>query len=421
MTANPFNGLTAPQRLTFASLCVAVIAIALWWRIGIIALCILCCVSLFKIIHSRNFGNKALSRSQKVCLWSMVAYWALYAISAVVSVNHAGGWSTAAIKLYFLVLPLLCLLADTAYLTPRRISVLFQVFSATLLLRFFLCLAAAGIALIQGTPLTEVKDWQFDPLGMHHNYLALYIDTAIAYLYTLTFRPPQSSRRRHLALISAAIVLLVAYLFFTSSRSGIVTLILLFLAALVHITFFRKRYKTALIVAILSLSLLAGLYLAVPTLFDRFVSLTHWSENHYPDDRVIAWICGLNATEGHLLFGYGSGDHMQHLAKAFEEFGYLRAVDNGYNSHCQYIETLLETGIVGLAIFLFMLLAPLVAAFNKKNRNLLAVLVVIAVASMSIFEVILNRQMGTQLISLTFCLLILSLSPSRHPSQNAAS
>ena len=421
MTANPFNGLSVPQRLTFGSLCAAVVAIALGWRIGIIALCTLCGVSLFKIIHSGHFGNKSLSLAQKVCLWSMVAYWVLYAISAVVSVNHAGGWSTAAIKLYFLVLPLLCLLADTSYLTHRRISVLFQAFSATLLLRFFLCLAVAGVSLLQGTPFSVAKDWQIDPLGMHHNYLALYIDIAIAYLYTLTLQLPKASRRWRLPAIYAAFVLLVVYLFLISSRSGIVTLIILFLAALVHIAFFRKRYKTALTIAILSLALLAGLYLAVPSLFNRFASLTHWSENHYPDDRVIAWICGLNATQGHLLFGYGSGDHMQHLAKAFEDFGYLRAVENGYNSHCQYIETLLETGIVGLAVFLVMLFAPLVTACNRKNRNLLTILVILAVASMNLFEVMFNRQMGTQFISLIYCLLILLLSHSPHPSQNAGS
>ena len=48
------------------------------------------------------------------------------------------------------------------------------------------------------------------------------------------------------------------------------------------------------------------------------------------------------------------------------------------------------------------------------SRNMPTVLVIIIISSLCIFEAMLNRQMGTQFIALVYCLLILSLHPSRN-------
>lgn len=397
-------------------MCASALSITFWWRLGIIMLSLLCLVSIFKTIYSKVTSNTApyrfsiinqqLTIPQKICLWSMIAYWILYAVSALFSNNHVAGWSTASIKLYFLVLPLLCLIGDTSYLTSSRIKALFQIFTVSLMLRFVICLVISGISLLQGASFSEIRNWQTDPLGMHHNYLALYINVAIAYLYFISL----STRKtfRSIAIWACASILIV-YMLLISSRSGLVTLAILVLAILVHITFFRKKFKTGLIIGVSSILLLVALYLAVPSLFSRFATLTQWDQNHYPDDRVIAWICGINATEGHLLFGHGSGDYMQALNNSFEVFGYQRAINEGYNSHCQYIETILETGIIGLIFFLVMLFSPLIAS-QKRSSFLLTMLTILVVASMNIFEVMFNRQMGTQLIASLLCLLIISMS-----------
>lgn len=412
MIHNLFNGLRRQEQVTFASLCLTMVAIALWWRIGIIAIAILSIASLTKTITLKSLRPQ-LSTPQKICLWSMAAYGILYVISAIISVNHTEGWFKAGLKAWFILLPAVCLLGNTSYLTKERIRALFQVFTATLLVRFAICIVISGIHLLQGTPLEVVRNWEEDPLGMHHNYLALYIDTAIVFLYTQIINTPCEERRRKWPILIIAVIALLAYLTLISSRSGIVALALAFVAALAHLTFFRKKYKTAIITVSLAIALVAGLYITVPSIFDRFMALTTWTENYYPDDRVLAWECGAKATKGHLLLGYGSGDYMPHLVNAFEERGYLRAVDIGYNTHNEYIETILQTGLVGLAFLLFMLFAPIVTALCKNSRNLLAVLVIIIISCLCVFEAMLNRQMGTQFIALAYCLLIISMRPSR--------
>ncbi|MCR5588930.1 MAG: O-antigen ligase family protein [Bacteroidales bacterium] len=416
MIRNLFNGLRRQEQITFAALCLTLVAIAFWWRIGIIAISILSIASLTKTITLRPLRPQ-LSTPQKICLWSMVAYGLLYVISALISANQTEGWFKAGLKAWFILLPAICLIGDTSYITKERIRALFQVFTAALLVRFAICIVISGIQFLQGAPLELVRNWEEDPIGMHHNYLALYIDITIVFLYTQILNTPHNERRRKWPSLIIAAIALLAYLTLVSSRSGIVALALAFVAALALLTFFRKQYKVAIITVSLAVVLVAGLYIAVPSIFDRFIALTTWTETYYPDDRVLAWECGAKATRGHLLFGYGSGDYMPHLVNAFEQRGYTRAIDIGYNTHNEYIETILQTGLLGLTMLLFMLFAPMVTALCKNSRNLLTVLVIIIISSLCVFEAMLNRQMGTQFIALAYCLLIISM----RPSQNVAS
>lgn len=406
MTRNPFKGLPWQEKLTFGALSLALVSIVLWWRIGILAVGLLVAASVVKLISTRKLGNPALDRPQRVCLWAMVAYWLLYAVSAIVSTDHAEGWATASTKLHFLLLPLLCLCNDTSYLTRNRLRALFQVLTATLLVRFVACLVIDGIQYLKGIPLATLKDWQMDPLGLHHNYLALYLVTALAFLYTQFARIDRSTRKRMILLIPAAIAL-ITYLFLSSSRSGIITLALLLTTCLSHLVFIRKRYKAALIVVLFSGVLATGLFLCMPSLGARFSAL---HKNRVPDEREILWNCGMKTAQEKLLFGYGSGDYMPPLMEAYTQRGYHKAVQETLGTHNQYLETVLETGIVGLAFMLFMLFAPLALSLGKKRRNLLVTLTVLVIASQIMFESMLNRQMGAQFIALVYCLLILSLT-----------
>ena len=411
MTRNPFNGLPWQEKLTFGALCLSVAAVVLWWRLGVIAIMLLVVASLVKLISTRRIGNPSLDRLQRICLWAMVAYWILYAVSAIVSTDHAEGWSTAGIKLYFLLLPLLCLCNDTTYLTRHRIRSLFQVLTATLLLRFIVCLAVSGIQYLKGVPLAELKDWQMDPLGLHHNYLALYLVTDLAFLYTQFVERDKSTRQRRLLLLIPAAAALVAYLFMSASRSGILTLGLLAIACLVHLTFVRKRWKTGLCITLFSIGLLAGAYWAVPSTFSRFTTpLQNRDANHVADEREILWECGLKTAKKSLLFGYGSGDYMPPLLESYTQRGYHKAVQETLGTHNQYLETILETGLVGAAMLLFMLFTPFVASLRKNRRTLLVPLAILAMTSQMAFESMLNRQMGAQFIAIVYCLLVLSLA-----------
>lgn len=407
MTKNPFIGLSWPEKTTFSALCASLVAIVAWWRIGIYAITVLCAVSVFKMIYTRKIINRSLSSAQKTCLLSMIAYWILYALSAMVSTNHSEGWNDATIKLYFLVLPLICLLGDTSYLTPHRIKALFQIFVAALILRFITSIAFCGIQLLQGVPFVVAKDLQNSPIGIHHNYLALYIVIAIAFLYSCLFNISNGEKKRHWILLTGIITVLTVYLFINSSRSGIVSLGVLFVACMLHITFSLKKYKIAIGVFLFAAILSSLLFLSMPYIFNRFTALYGSGTS---DPRSLIWQCGMKASNDHIMFGHGSGDYKSHLMSTYEEMGFTKGIIAGFNAHNQFIETLLATGVIGLTILLTMFFLPLVAALRNKPHNLFVILSIIVIVSQIFFESMLIRQMGVQFIALILCVLIISLS-----------
>ena len=49
------------------------------------------------------------------------------------------------------------------------------------------------------------------------------------------------------------------------------------------------------------------------------------------------------------------------------EKNYSNLLEHNYNAHCQYIQALIETGIIGLMILLAYCLYPLYYSVRKKN------------------------------------------------------
>lgn len=413
MLHNLLKGLSWQQKTVYLALCIAVVAIVSWWRIGILAIALLVLLSIAKLVCSRRVGNPALSRPHRIAFWAMIAYWLVYVASAIACTEQAEAWLKVSIKLYFLILPVLCLIADTSYLTRPRIRFLFQLLTVSLLVRIPINVLVAAFRFSQGASFLTigVGDWQIDPLGLNHNYLALYINTALAFLYFQMVRTDIPLRKRKLPLLLTVAAALVAYLFYSASRSGILVFALLTFAALLHLTFVRKKWKATLCVLMLSPLLLFAVYCIKPLTFVRFKVLFSTQEQaRVHDDREMLWQCGLKTAMQRPVFGYGSGDYIAPFHETCVKEGFLLAAKNHLDTHNLYINTLLETGFVGLAFLIFMLFYPMWLACRNKSRSFLTVLCILVATGQMAFETILNRQMGTQFTALFYCLLVLSMT-----------
>lgn len=409
-----FSDLRWPERLCFGSLALLVVAILSWWKIGVIALALFAAATIVRAAALRQWGNPSLGRGQRLCLYLMIAYWLLLAVSAFYSNNHAEGWATAATQLPMLVLPLTCLISETRYLDRTRLTALLRLMVLALVLRFGVCIAVDVVQHLQGVPWSKLRNWEFDPLGLHHNYLALYIDCALAFLYCdLSANWKQLGRaQRWLRLAPAP--LLVVYLLISASRSGLVTLFVLVFACLLHQTFCRRRWKAALGAASIIALLVIGSYLAFPKLYYRFTYLyTEYAAGRQGDDRPMLARCGLEAAQQRLLFGHGTGDYMEALIESYRVHGFNKGVTKHYDAHNQYMETLLAEGLIGLTVLAALLLSPVILTMRAKRHRLIVVLMIVAAMMQLFFESMLDRQMGVQFIALLYPLLILRISPPR--------
>jgi len=122
------------------------------------------------------------------------------------------------------------------------------------------------------------------------------------------------------------------------------------------------------------------------------------------DGRVIIWRSALSIVKNNLVFGVGIGDGRTELLKEYKKIGNKDLIENNYNVHNQFLEILLENGIIGLIFFLAILVCMVTIIFF--NKNLLYGMFVIMMLVFFMFETILYRLAGVAFFSLFSFLLL---------------
>lgn len=173
-------------------------------------------------------------------------------------------------------------------------------------------------------------------------------------------------KKQYLAVILPVLLIFVAL---TDSRQALIS------AFVMAIILIRQTIKKPWIwpywtgVALLSGALVFGLVTMHPRMRDMGLNgLTNIRElSYYHDVRFNIWGAALQHPQDYLAVGLGAGQSTAYLTRHFEEvhFDYYAKVH--YNSHNQYLEELMESGIGGLILFILAWLTiPLCAP--AKNR-----------------------------------------------------
>jgi len=103
------------------------------------------------------------------------------------------------------------------------------------------------------------------------------------------------------------------------------------------------------------------------------------------------------------IFGVGTGDSVNELNK-LRSIEWHESMEN-YNSHNQYIESLLDVGVLGISALLLLLLNLVRAGIKSRNYVLIGFFLVLSVSFLT--ESILERQKGICFVSFFYCFLIL--------------
>ncbi len=390
-----FSGMSLLEKAEYALMLLMTAAVAIHWTAGVWCMVALLAVATGRCIATRRVGNSALSRGARVSLLLMVLFWALHAVSALYSSHPAEAWSRALMMLPMLLLPLLFLADDLSWLRRRHVSTLVFLLAGTLTVRFGLMLSRAVGHYILGTPLRELIDFHFDPL--HHNYLAMYLIATIALLYAeLSRRWRRPLWKRWRWVVAADMLLLAGYMVIMGSRSGLVVFALVAIACLLHLALVRKRWAATGAVLALLLVAVGASYAVAPRLYWRIVySAEKMLAGEPGDGRQIMWQCGMELVDGHELIGRGCDGYWEELRERYRAHDFAEGyMPERYNTHNQYLETLIALGVVGTAVLLAMIVCPVVTALRRRNRNLPMLLFTLVYAGCLMFEVMFGRQMG---------------------------
>ena len=317
----------------------------------------------------------------------MMCYWFIYLLSMLWTDNRSSGWAEVGGLACFFVLPLTCVCTDFRQFSGKLIRMMLWSFVLTMSALFVLLLSivvvkACGSA--EHSFLWFMMNEKF--YHIHHGYMALYLLTGLAFLYSEMARKEKQNVQQ-IFLTIACVCCLVLFLLCINSRAGLLCLIILMAFCWVHQCFVRKKYRFALISLVIASLVVVGTHFALPQYFRRLsVTVEQVAHGDKSDSRFEIMGNAWMVVKDNVLLGVGAGDRMDELAP------YYGSLEDTYCPHNQYLDSWMATGVLGLLSLLAMLIVPLVMAWRK--RNIFSFLFLLMLMVSLLFESMLERQMG---------------------------
>jgi O-antigen ligase len=367
-----------------------------------------------------------LEETKKMASWEKYKYsillctlflgyylWQLIGISY--STEKSTGWRFFLSRLSLFLFPLVLVIPGEKIKTNCLTIV--RIFALASLLYILLCFGYAfflSVSLNNGhlnfNPHPPEAYWTsyfygfYFSFNQHTSYISVYVILSVFIAFESWFDKNLSIVWRKLWLLAALI--LMASVYFLSSRTGI--LVMIILAPLYLLIKFRKKLKLLVAIVILAAAIILA-FIVVRTNVRTSVFINGalsgtFKEAAVKDGRLVIWEAAMNPIKKNLIFGVGTGGVDAVMGNEYLRIGNQELLKGRYNLHCQYLEILLENGLIGLLLFAAMIGIMIYTAILQ--RNLLYGFFLITMIVFFLFETVLNRLSGVSFFSLFSFLLI---------------
>jgi O-antigen ligase len=228
--------------------------------------------------------------------------------------------------------------------------------------------------------------------NIHPSYLAMYVLLSIVISLESLLDRSLNVIKRSMWITISVFFLIVLYL--VSSRAGVLAAMIV-LPLYIFLKLYSRIPKWSLLIVIVILA--AFLVIVVKTNERIYLSVEEISDKKIDeilskDIRLLIWKSAIGVIKENPVLGVGTGDASEELKKEFNKRGYVNGFYENLNAHNQYLEILLENGIVGLVIFLIIL--GYLSFMAVSQNNLILGLFIIIMAIFFLFETVLNRLAG---------------------------
>ena len=366
-----------------------------------------------------DYGNK----------WKNIRQQPLYGLFFILTVLYIAGyfWSenrkeaeiSLMVKLGIFIFPLVFASIRFDY---RQTKLILQCYLSGLL--------TVGAFMLGRAMFTEasagVDRWSYEELSrdiMHPAYLSLnYVAGVMICFHGILLRPVPAIKK---AIAAAFVLFFCIIIFMLSAKTGIISLMVVFLF---YIGYAVVRFRRYVVAGVGVVVLLAGFFIALqlfPTLKARLDAMTEVLTSDKPIDpsetesnrvRLLIWQQDMQLIAEHPLQGVGTGDVQDELMKKYKAAGMTGAYDEALNAHSQFFQTGIALGLPGLV----MLIGIFLGAFtiSVRRRYGFAALLAVLLAFNFIPESMLQRQSGTLFMGFFFAFILFAadtavLSPKR--------
>ncbi|MGC4100703.1 O-antigen ligase family protein [Ferruginibacter sp.] len=374
---------------------------------------LLICFGLHTIIHVESPSWKNIFSTRVLTL---VAVFIVGLLGILYSSGRSEGFNVSGRQSAILIIPVLFAISNINLENYRLNLVCIFGFTCTITVLY---LFASALSEIRSLHLSysslftaRFMNHRFSlPIKLHATYLSMYVTfSLLAFLYLLF---TNKELRYKWIYIFCCIVLAVGMLQLSSRAVFISFLVIINLLFPFFVFKGKKRW----------LFLTCSLFISAATLFaiektdsfkERYISnlktdLSLSGEQQLVEDaepRFARWEAIMQLVKASPVIGYGSGSEKELLSKLFFDKKMFVAYLNEFNAHNEYLSFLIKTGIVGLALFLFVLYSGFKTAFQNKDILFLVFLGIISMVSLS--ENILDVNKGVFFYSFFFSLFFIN-------------
>lgn len=352
-------------------------------------------------------GSLTFYKKSKINLkWLLInsSLFIVYLVSVVYSTDFPESLKRLETALSILILPITfyILLAEFKLKNSLKlIFIKFFIISTTLfsLISFcFIFLNYSSVNYIWSTDRYRFIVMNIPLIGQHPIYASIFLSiTIIFFIYLIKNKLIKNFKGKLLLFVLALVNILL--LSFLASKGVIISL---FVVLFFYFVFGKiKRVYKYLLITIISLSFVM-LFVFNRRMGELISVQTYEKFNPYLSTgiRLGIYDCSLEIIKKNWILGYGIGDAQRALNLCYANKSNILLM-NRFNSHNQYLDVIIKTGVIGFLIFLFFLVKNLNFAFKSKNELLLLLIIFYSINFLT--ENLLSRQSGVILFFFLIC------------------
>lgn len=395
------------------------ISFPLHYNISNFGIAFLVLSSIINVFTSKKYClKKVLSKKDSKLAFALIGLYVFYLISLIYTKNFNYGIKILEYKLSLFVLPIIFLYID---ISKKTVLSLLKTYSASIALCSLFLLFRSVVSYFNNDQLLVYEEFS-SIISLHAIFLSYYIFLAIVIVGYLAINNGLKSNEKILAYFS--IPVLIVALVFLASKNVIVILLLFtisyFIFKLVNRNFNIKELILSLFAIVVIILLSSQLKIVSERVneirsisgieniekIDNGGKLEHVDRAKFNGTslRLTLWHLGVDKVlcENRIFFGLSPGDHKGQMNKVYEEVG-LNPWFNNYNMHNQFVQVLVELGLVGLILYL--LIYIIAFRIGLKSKNHLFIIFIAGILFFQMTESILERNKG--IVFVVFFLLLL--------------
>lgn len=240
-------------------------------------------------------------------------------------------------------------------------------------------------------------------VNIHPTYLSILVSIALLILQN-NFKSKKYTRKNIIQIVQGIIFL--TGLIIASSKMIIVAT---FISSMI-LWFSKENWQRMSMKFGIILILLIVMVFTIKPVKERFIYLVKAiSEStinyNNPDSmRKAIFFSSKEVIEEHLIIGTGIGDEQDELNKKYSKYNNTLALSMSFNTHNQYLQILLSTGVFSFILFIALMFVQLFLSIKGKNALYTSITILFMLSFLT--ENILVRQVGVFSYTFFSCLLL---------------